>query len=212
MTSGYGRPAVKRYAGRRRVDGVPRGAYEASSEPGAVPERSCPLAAVPARMPASASGDDRGAAGARGSGPGEPAATFETSPAAEDDKEADEADRPTGLLTVLALAAAVALAGLTVYLAYTLAGAPGAVEMVLVSVLALVIALAAMLPMRWGLYVVPGVAGAHYGLNVYNMVVTESSVYGFVPGDAFGYTLFTPLAGVLLGFALQGLYSAIVKA
>lgn len=147
----------------------------------------------------------------RQAGAGENVHTFDTT-APSEPAEATEDERPTRALTVAAVLAALGLTALTLYLTYDLAGMPGVAEFLLVTILALVIGLGGMLPMRWGFYMVPFVAGSHYALNFYNLIVTEESVYGFVPGDAYGYALFTPLIGVVLGFLLQGLYSAIVEA
>lgn len=155
-------------------------------------------------MPASS--PDR-SPGQSGSNPS--AATFETSEPSEAASTADE--RSTGMWIGLALVLALGLTAGTMFFAWQLAGAPGTTGLVLVAGLSFAIALAGMLPMCWGWYVVPGVAGAHYALNFYNLVFTEGSVYGFVPGSAYGYALLTPGIGVVLGFLLQGLYTLILE-
>lgn len=140
--------------------------------------------------------------------------TFDTSPD-PDPSPADEADeepeRAKGVWTVVAVVAAIGLAAASVILPRDLVGGVGMVDMLIVGGFGFAVALAGMLPMRWGWYIVPGVAAAHYGLNFYNILFSESSVYAWVPGDAYGYALFTPLVGVVLGYALQGLYTAIVR-
>lgn len=155
-------------------------------------------------MPASSPDRSPGASGSN------PSTTFETGGSSSASSESVD-ERPTGLLTGLALVLAAGLTAGTMAFAWQLAGAPDTVGLVLVTGLAFVIAVAGMLPMRWGWYVVPGVAGAHYALNFYNLIFTEGSVYGFVPGSAYGYALLTPGVGVILGFLLQGLYKLIME-
>lgn len=136
-------------------------------------------------------------------------ATLETSPdpdPAPSETASSTSERPKGLLTVLAVLAAMGLAAASVVLPMDMVAQTTTVDLVIVGGFAFAVALAGMLPMRWGLWVVPGVAAAHYGLNFYNILFTESSVYSWVPGDAYGYALFTPLVGVVLGFVLQGVY------
>lgn len=85
----------------------------------------------------------------------------------------------------------------------------GTGELIVVGLISLAVGLAAFLPLRWGLWVVSMVAGAHYGLNFYNMLLTDESVYQFVAGDAMGYAVLTPAIGVVLGFVLEGVYRLI---
>lgn len=72
-----------------------------------------------------------------------------------------------------------------------------------------VVALAGLIPYRWGLWVVPFVTLAHYGLNFYNMLFAEGSLYDFVSGDAMGYAVLTPAIGVVIGWILEGVYRAV---
>lgn len=137
---------------------------------------------------------------------------FDTSPEPEPEPtpEAESSSgRAKGLWTALAVLLAAGLTAASVILPMDLVQGVSVVDQLIVGGLGFTVALAGMLPLRWGWYVVPGVTVAHYGLNFYNILLNEASVYSWVPGDAYGYALFTPLVGVVLGYALQGLYKVI---
>jgi hypothetical protein len=152
---------------------------------------------------------------ASGDGP-DSLANFETDP--EPASEPDPAPETDRVLTrssgtTIGIAIAVVLTAATVFVARSLladAGIDvGLGQTVTVALIALVVALAGFLPLRWGLWVVPTVTGAHYGLNFYNMLLNDSSVYQFLPGSAMGYAVLTPAVGVALGWVLEGVYRLI---
>ncbi len=126
--------------------------------------------------------------------------------------EASGEERSKNLWTVVAIVAAAGLAAGTIYLASRFAGIPGVTEVVTVSAIAFGICLVAMVPMRWGLYVAPGVALMYFGYTVYNMFLNPESVFQLVPGEAYGYALSSLGVGALIGLVAQGLYSAILRA
>lgn len=139
-------------------------------------------------------------------------ATFDTGP--EPTEPEPEAEREPTLSkrqgTTLGFALAVVVSTVTVLVARSLledAGVPvGIGETVAVGLVAFLVASAGFLPLRWGLWVVPFVTFAHYGLNLWNMIFSEGSVYEFVQGDAMGYAVLTPGIGVVLGWILEGVY------
>lgn len=112
--------------------------------------------------------------------------------------------------TLIAVGAALVLSVATVMLARPIVtqgeATLGIGTTVGVGLTAFAVALAGMLPYRWGLWVVPFVAVAHYALNFYNMLFTQQSVYGLVPESAMGYAVLTPVIGVVLGWVLEGVY------
>lgn len=145
----------------------------------------------------------------------DPIASFDTDPEPEPetpDPENGTADeggsKRRRTLVGIALAVVASLATLLVARSILTSGGIeiGLGETVSVGLVALIVSLAAFLPLRWGLWVVPMVAGAHYALNFYNMLFTDQSVYQFVEGDAMGYAVLTPAIGVVLGWVLEGVY------
>lgn len=138
-------------------------------------------------------------------------ATFDTEPEPEPSPEeaaqSEASQRPKGLLTVLAVLLAAGLAVGGVFAPMDLVGDANITDYLIVGGFGFVIAMGGMLPLRWGWYLVPFVSLAHYGMNFYNIIFADSTVYTFVPGDAYGYSLFVPLIGVVLGYAMQGLYN-----
>ncbi len=135
--------------------------------------------------------------------------TFEPSP--EPSTTEDSKDRPKGMLSLLALLGAALIAGLLMFFASRLAGVPGTSEVLLVSLIAFVVALVGMIPMRWGLFVVPGVTIAGFGYITFSMFFAENSIFQRLPADSFGYALFLFGGAVVLGFVAQGVYSAIMR-
>lgn len=139
-------------------------------------------------------------------------ATFETDPGPEPAQPEPEQEptwsKEQGTTVGVALAAVISVA--TVLMARSLileAGlSVGIGETVGVGLVAFVVALAGFLPLRWGFWVVPMVSLAHYGLNFWNMIFSEGSVYEFVQGDAMGYAVLTPALGVALGWVIEGVY------
>lgn len=120
-------------------------------------------------------------------------------------------DEGRTLRTLVAVGAAALLAGGTVYVSSILAGIPGVTEVLIVGLIAFVIAFAAMIPMRWGLYVVPGVTFIYAGYTAYNIFFNPDSVFQLVPGEAYGYAISSLGVGAIIGFVAQGLYSAIMR-
>lgn len=162
-----------------------------------------------AEDPDASSGSASGPEGPISSFDPEPEPEEESDPVDEGSQEAWDTSRWTGI--GIALAVVVSLA--TVLTARSILQRNGVEvglgETAVVGLIALVVGLAAFLPLRWGLWVVALVAGAHYALNFYNMLFTDQSVYQFVAGDAMGYAVLTPAIGVALGFVLEGLYRLI---
>jgi hypothetical protein len=144
--------------------------------------------------------------------------TFETGtepeePSPDPEPAEDETD-DRGRRTLIAIGLALAVSLGTVIAARSLLIDTGVEvglgETASVGLIATIVGLAAFLPLRWGFWVAPLVAGAHYALNFYNMLFTDESVYQFVEGSAMGYAVLTPAIGVVLGFVLEGVYRLIV--
>lgn len=141
-------------------------------------------------------------------------ASFEPTQPSEPETRAPRATRQgdrKGLRTLIAVIAAAALAGVTVYLSSRLAGIPGTSGVLVVGLIAFAIALIALIPIRGGLYVVPGVMALYFAYTVYNMFFNPDSVFQLVPGEAYGYAVSSLGVGTVIGYLAQGLYSAIMK-
>lgn len=112
--------------------------------------------------------------------------------------------------TILALVTAALVAVATTVVAQDIVQRGGAQiglgETVGVGLISAVVAVAGLIAFRWGLWVVPFVTITHYGLNFYNMLFEDSSVYQFLEGSAMGYAVLAPALGVGLGWVLEGIY------
>lgn len=107
--------------------------------------------------------------------------------------------------TLLALGGAVALAIVTVLLvpeASTFSGG----EQVLLTVIVGVVAFLGLLPMRWGWWVMAGVAAAFFGLNLYNLFNPGGTVFVHYRGSSYTFAAMLPAVGVVVGGACQALY------
>lgn len=137
--------------------------------------------------------------------------TFEPSPEPDEGAGEPTTERSKGAWTLAALLGAAVLAGLTVFFASRLAGVPGTTEILIVSLIAFVVAFAGMVPMRWGLYVAPGVTFAGFGYIVFSMFFNATSRFQDFPEEAYGYAVVLLAGGVALAFVAQGVYSVIMR-
>lgn len=123
--------------------------------------------------------------------------------------EGGDDERPTLLLTVLAVVGAVAL-GAAIALLSASAADLSTTEVLVTGTLTAVVAFAGLVAIRWGWYVAAGVTLAFFGLVIYNLALNQdSSVFGGSDPQDLAYAVLGPGPGVVLGYLLQGLYSFI---
>jgi hypothetical protein len=139
--------------------------------------------------------------GAEDADPGSVGHDFGPEPEPSTAEESEEAS--TGLHTQLAMFAALALAAATVFVATNTAG----VGIVTASAGALfaahvVLAAIAMVPMRWGYYVMPAVATVFY---VYGMFEIWNG--NVIVGGVLGTSFVGPASGIVVAFLSQLIYT-----
>lgn len=121
------------------------------------------------------------------------------------EEERPERERPTGLLTALAVVLSVAIAIPTIlFVDVPLTTVEQAVYMTVAAIVLLI----GLLPMRWGWYVMAGVTMAFFGLNMYNLVA-GAEVFQFYSGSQQAFAILYPGIGVVVGGLMQGVYRLI---
>lgn len=143
--------------------------------------------------------------------------TFEESPEEEADDASAEAEaedeRPKGLLTVVAIVVSIGLGIAVALLAQSASPADLTTgEILTTTALTALVATAGLIAVRWGWWVTAGVTLAFFGLVMYNLALNQdSTIFGGSDPQDLAYAVLGPGPGVVLGYALQGLYSLIAK-
>lgn len=117
-------------------------------------------------------------------------------------EEQPERERPTTLLTALAVVLSIGIAVPTIMLV----DVPlTAVEQTVYIGVAAIVLMIGLLPMRWGWYVMAAVTVAFFGLNMYNLIA-GADVFRFYNGSQQAFAILYPGLGVVVGGLMQGLY------